>query len=145
MALFKRSTSDGADAPMTEADGLAGIAVCAMCADGVLGAEEDAQLALHVSQLKPFRAVSDDELHETFRRAHALAVSVGDDAALERYAAAVSERLRPTAYFMAADIVMGDDEFGSDERGFLSRLQKLLAIDDATAAKVREVVAIKHR
>lgn len=149
MGLFKKEkTSPPAAVQVTDglsaAEAFAGVAMSAMYADGVLAAEEDNELAVYLAQLEVFRGLSDREMRDVFQRVHQLASAEGDAALLQKSAAAVPERLRPTAFLVAADLVMTDGVVGTDERAFLRRVQDALVVDDATAQKILDVLAIKH-
>lgn len=146
MGLFKKQDGEAAGAgdALSPAEALAGIAMCAMYADGVMSAEEDDELALYLADLAVFRALSDREMSACFQRVQRLAEKSGDAGLLDAAAAALPERLRPAAFLVAADLVMSDGETGDDERAFLRRVQASLKLDEATAAKILEVLAYKH-
>ena len=149
MGLFKKEKAAAPEsvqvgARLTPAEAFAGVAMAATYADGVLSAEEDNELAVYLAQLEVFRGLSDREMRDVFQRVHQLAADDGDGALLQKSAAAVPERLRPTAFLVAADLVMTDGEVGADERVFLKRVQDALVVDDATAQKILDVLAIKH-
>lgn len=145
MGLFSRSRPTGDDASaLTPTEAFAGIAMCAMYADGVLDAEEDDELAVVLARLPIFREHSDDEIRDAFQKTQRMAQDTSDTVVLDACAAALPPRLRPAAYLVAADLIMTDGDVGSDEHAFLRRLQEKLGIDAALAAKIREVLAIKQ-
>lgn len=148
MGLFKRNRQDAEtadeDGPLTPVEGLTAIAVCAVYADGVLSADEDAELAGYLSRMRIFRTLSDRHVEDMLRKVHQLAVRHGDETLLQRSCETLPTNLRPTAYLLATDLLMSDDEFGDDEQHFLQDLQRRLALDDPTAARIRDVLAIKH-
>lgn len=146
MPLFGRAPAADPASPDTlnDADAVVGIAVAAMYADGVLGAEEHEALLTHVSQLAVCADLGEQDLRAMFGRIETLAAEAGDEGLLQRCAEALPPRLHATAYLVAADIVLGDGEVGADERAFLDRVQKALQLDEGEAQKIRHVVTLRH-
>lgn len=146
MGLFSKGKPEPASdaGALTPPDAFAGIAMVAMYADGVMSAEEDDELAVYLAKLAPFQGLSDREMTGCFERVHRIAAREGDEALLQQAAAAVPDRLRATAFLVATEIVMADGHMGDEERALLGRVQRALKVDDERAARIIEVLSLKH-
>jgi len=144
MGLFDKVLGGGSD-KLTEADGVAGVAIAAIAADGVITQEEAAGLGTTLSRMNLFQGMSNRDVNKTFEKVLKLAQTQGVDKLLELSSAAISAELKPTAFAIAADLVLADGHVAGDEKKFLEKIQKYLGVDDALALKVVEVIAIKNR
>lgn len=128
---------------MTEA--FAGVAMCAAFADGVIESEEDDRFADALSKLPCLASVTDEELQAAFVRADSVARRDGERALLATAARAVPPRLRETAFFLGADIVLADGEVAREEQAFLDELRAALGVDESVARRIVDVVCIRNR
>lgn len=139
------SPGAGLDPVRATAEGLAGVAVCAVHADGVVDLAEDAHLAHQLRQMHLFQALLPGELDEILAALHDAVAQVPYDILLEACAREIPIGLKPTAFFLAVDTVMADGEVTRAEAAFLETAQGALEIDDETARVVTEALEIKHR
>lgn len=146
MGLFGRARpARTGDEPLTPAEGLAGVAFAAIYADGVFSAEESADLETYLAKMRIFRRMSPADVRAAFARVEDDVRRRGSEATLAASCAALPDDLKPTAFAMAADLLMGDDEFGEAERRFLAKLGENLGIEEADARTIADVIALKHR
>lgn len=130
---------------LSEAEGFAGIALAAIAADGVITQEEANGLGTTLSRMKLYSGMNSRQLNGVFEKLIKVIRGEGVETLLAKSAAAVKAELRPTAFAVAADLVMSDGHVDGAEKAFLEKIQKSLAVDDATAMKVVEVIQIKNR
>ena len=129
----------------TEREGVAGIALLAMYADGVIVQVEDEVLRERLLQYPLFSDLDEDGLSEVLVRMEAETRARGEEAMMAACAAAIGPWLRPTAYLVAAEIVVADDDVAPEETDYLARLRKTLGLDEAQAKPLLEAVAIRAR
>jgi tellurite resistance protein len=144
MGLFDKVLGSSTD-KLTEAEGFAGIALCAIAADGVITEEEAAGLATTLTRMKLYASMSNRDINKIFEKLVKSARSDGLGKLMESSSAAVNPTLKLTAFAMAADLIMADGEVAAQEKTFLERIQKSLGVSDADALKIVEVIAIKNR
>ena len=144
MGLFDKVLGTSSD-KLNEAEGFAGVAFCAVAADGVLEQEEQMALVTTLSRMKLYSGMNSRQVGNVFEKLVKIARSEGVDVLLQRAAEATPANLKPTAFAVAADLVMADGHIAGEERKFLEKIQKNLGVDDATALKIVEVIEIKNR
>ncbi len=144
MGIFDKVLGSSTD-KLTEAEGFAGIALCAIAADGVITEEEAAGLATTLGRMKLYASMSNRDINKIFEKLIKVARSDGLGKVMEMSSAAVTPGLKPTAFAMAADLIMADGEVAAQEKTFLERIQKSLGVADPDALKIVEVIAIKNR
>jgi len=133
------------DAPLTPAEALVAVAYCAAYADGSMDMEESEELSEQLAECHALRSLDEDGLRAAMMRADEIARKQGEAALLARAASALPAQLRPTAFYLAVDLVAADDELAGEERGFLRTLGQKLGVPDPLAAQIVEVVAIRRR
>jgi tellurite resistance protein len=146
VGLFDKVLGEAAAADrLTVAEGMAGVALCACAADGVVSEEEASELASDLGRMSLYADATEREVDRIFEKLLAIVRQRGVDELLARSAAAVSAELRPTAFAIATDLLMADGTVRAEERAFLERIQKTLQVGDDLALKIVEVIAIKNR
>lgn len=126
----------------TPPQALATAAIMAALADGKLGPNEIERLRLMMRE-QPLLARERDA--EEFIAERAGVTAAHDEAALlEACRAALSPRLRETAFAWAAQIVQEDGSLHQQEHAFLERLRAAFDIPGPLAAKIRVVTAIRR-
>ena len=131
--------------PLTPAEALVGIALCAAYADGSMGAEEDEALTEELQRCRALRGYDESAIRAAMQKADRILSKEGEGGLLARAAAALGPDLRPTAFCLGADLVMADDELAVEEGSFIERLRRSLDVDPALAAKVLDVLRIRAR
>ena len=145
MGLFDKVLSGGATDKLTEAEGMAGIALAAIASDGMITEEEAAGLGTSLSRMKVYAGMSNRDVNKVFEKLIKVARNEGVDKLLELSAASVRPELKQTAFALAADLLMADGNVANEEKRFLEKIQKNLGVNDDVALKIVEVIAIKNR
>lgn len=144
MGLFDKVLGSSND-KLTEADGMAGIALCAVAADGAITEEEAAGLGTSLARMKLYNGMSNRDVNKIFERCIKTVRSQGVEHLMTVSAAAITPTLRPTAFTLAADLIMADGEVAPEEKRFLEKIQKSLDVSDDLALKIVEVIALKNK
>lgn len=145
MGLFDKVLGTSTIDKLNEAEGMAGIALCAIAADGQITEEEAAGLGTTLSRMQLFGGMNNRQVNDIFNKLVKVVRNQGVDALLQMSTAALRAELKPTAFAVAADLIMSDGHVAGAEKTFLERIQKSLSVDDALALKIVEVIAIKNR
>ncbi|HET6405167.1 MAG TPA: tellurite resistance TerB family protein [Candidatus Thermoplasmatota archaeon] len=144
MGLFDKVLGGSTD-KLSEAEGMAGIALAAIASDGMITEEEAAGLGTTLSRMKLYSGMSNRDINKVFEKLIKLARSEGVDKLLDLSSVAIRAELKQTAFAVAADLLMADGHVAPEEKKFLEKIQRSLAVDDEVALKIVEVVAIKNR
>jgi uncharacterized tellurite resistance protein B-like protein len=129
----------------TDREGVAGVALLAMYADGVIAQEEDDVLRERLLEYPLFADLDDDGLGRVLERLSAASRERGAETMLRDWAAAIAPALRPTAFLIAAEIVAADGEVAPEEDDYLARAAKALELPPARSSQIVEVLAIRLR
>lgn len=119
-----------------EREGIAGIALLAMFADGVIAAEEDDVLRERLLLLPAFAGVDDDALGRVLSSVEKIGRDLGPEKMLHACAAALSASGRVAAYKVAAQIVVADADVAPEEDDYLALLREALALTPAEADRI---------
>lgn len=144
MGLFDKVLGSSTD-KLTEAEGMAGIALAAIASDGMITEEEAAGLGTTLSRMKLYGGMSNRDVNKVFEKLIKVARAEGVDKLLEMSSGAVRAELKRTAFAVAADLLMADGHVAPEEKKFLEKIQHSLGVTDEVALKIVEVMAIKNR
>lgn len=144
MGLFDKVLGGSSD-KMTEAEGVAGIALAAIASDGMITEEEVSGLATSLSRMRLFENDPRKVQRALERSVKFMRQTKQPEQLLQIACDAVSEQLKPTAFCIAADLLMSDGDVAGEEKAFLERIQKSLMVPDDLAMKIVDVMAIKNR
>lgn len=145
MGLFDKVLGSSTIDKLSEAEGMAGIALCAIAADGQITEEEAAGLGTTLSRMQLFSGMSNRQVNDIFNKLVKVVRQSGVDALLNLSTQSLRAELKPTAFAIAADLIMADGHVAGQEKVFLERIQKTLGVTDDLALKIVEVIAIKNR
>lgn len=111
-------------------------------ADGTLEAAELATVGTFATTLPEFKG-------RDFRRTAEDAIKAirkckGTDEAVGLLAGLSSTNLKRKCYVLCADIALSSGDVDEKEDALLSKMQKVLEVDDQTAAKIVEVLSMKY-
>jgi tellurite resistance protein len=144
MGLFDKVIGGTTD-KLTEAEGVAGIALCAIAADGVITEEEAAGLGTTLSRMNLYSGMSNRDVNKIFEKLIKVVRGQGVEQLMTLSATAITPGLRPTAFAIATDLLMADGNVAPEEKRFLEKIQKSLDVNDDLAVKIVEVIAIKNK
>lgn len=125
---------------LTEREGVAGIALLAMYADGVIAAEEDDVLRERLLRYPDVFGGSDDELGRMLSRVEKLGEEIGPAKLMDACIAAVKGPMRASAYRIAAEIVVADHDLAPEEDEYLEVLRDGLGISADEADRIHAQV-----
>ena len=145
MGLFDKVLGSSDTTKLTEAEGMAGIALCAVAADGVITEEEAAGLGTSLSRMNLYSGMSNRDVNKIFEKLIQIVRRNGVDQLMMLSSNAITTPLKPTAFAIATDLLMADGHVAPEEKAFLERIQKSLQVDDPMAVKIVEVIAVKNR
>lgn len=112
---------------LTEREGVAGIALLAMFADGLIRPEEDDVLRERLASHALFSGLDDAQLGEMLERVEKVSRELGPDAFLRACCARLEGEAVDAAFAIAQEIVEADEEVAAEENDLLTRLDELLA------------------
>lgn len=116
-----------------------------MAVNGTLNAHNAVRMNELLSSSPVFRRPDGGPIPGLAARAIALLAAQGLPAVLTACARSIPANLRPTAFALAADLVLSDGRMGDRERSFLDELQGVLRIGDPTALRILDVLLLKNR
>ena len=140
-ALHEVGSQTQEAAAMPVSDALAAILVASVFMDGTLNVDESARLESVLATSRLFR----DATVGSIQRAITLLNDRGAEAVLTEAARALPAELRPTAFAMGVDLVLCDGRVEPREQAYVDSLRSALSVDEATALKIVEVLAITNR
>jgi tellurite resistance protein len=123
--------------------GVVGVALYAIIADGVVADEEMEGLRFMLGRMQLLADAQ--RIDAGLQKALRVAKAKGHDGLLAAAAQAVPMDMRQTTYAVAADLLFSDGRLEEDEKAALARIQRALGVPDAFAAKVVEVLSVKNR
>ena len=145
MGLFDKVLGGSTTDKLTEAEGMAGIALCAVAADGVITEEEAAGLGTSLSRMNLYGGMSNRDVNRIFEKLIKVVRQNGVEQLMTLSSQAITPNLKPTAFTIATDLLMADGNVAPEEKRFLEKIQKSLDVNDDLAVKIVEVIAIKNR
>jgi tellurite resistance protein len=114
-----------------------------MCAaDGVMEASELAALNAFIGTLPEFKGKN---LNELFNQAKKLSTKFPSFRDSVKVLADIhSPAIKKKAFVLAVDIAMSSGDIDESEDQLLEAMQRILGVDDATASRIIEVMALKY-
>jgi hypothetical protein len=129
---------------MTPQEAVATLLVAAARADGSVSPHEANVIDLEIEAMRLFRGCTEATLQSLHAKVSARLKRQGADVAVAKAAAAIPRALRVTVYAKTLDLLFSDGRTPHQEQVFAEQIQRLLGIDDHTASKVTEVLAVKN-
>ncbi len=117
----------------------------AMEASGHVSAEEAARTHNIIWSMRRFRHKPGEIVGREIEEMRTLVGRYGAPAIVAAAARAIPARLRPTAFAIAADLVLVDGKIERLERRFLDRLGTDLRLDRDVARRILDVMVLKNR
>ena len=112
---------------LTDREGVAGIAMLAMFADGIIRPEEDDVLRARLQEHPLFADASEGEVGRILAKLERASREAGADALLRACCDVVRAEFADQAMALATEIVQADEEVADAERDYLGALQQLLS------------------
>jgi uncharacterized tellurite resistance protein B-like protein len=132
-------------AALTMREAAVTILMSAVASDGALAQQEADRLDALLPSMRLFQRTSPEHLRDLTETALGLLGSHRPEILLPACAELIPEDLRAPLFALAVELVIADGEVADGETQFVDALKKALAIDDAVAATVIEVLVMKSR
>ena len=126
-------------------EALIALFIGAMDANGQVAREELARAHHLIWSTRRFRRKSGETVGRLIDRMKRFLEQHDRAAVMERAARAIPAKLRPSAYAIAADLLLADGRIDAHERRFLQRLAASFGIGTRRAAGIVEVMLLKNR
>ena len=138
----------GTSSAKTEADDvlLLHALFCIAAADGSISDSEDALIRAYTNTLPEFRDMDGHAFDTAMNASVQIAQAYNRDmkASLVVLAEIKSDAVRNKAFVLAVDIAMSSGSVDEAEEEMLEAMHRILEIDDALAARIFEIVALKY-
>ena len=144
MGLFDKVLGKGSD-QLDVPEAFLAVALTAVAADGVLTQEEALGLTNILSRMHTFEKWTQKDLSKAMDKLGRVIKEGGVDTVLQAAAKPLPKELRPTAFAIAADLLLADGTVAETEKAYLGKLQGALGLKDDDALKIVEVLEIKNR
>ncbi len=116
-----------------------------VAADGNVSEDEIGEIAVRSKRMQSLKQMSNDQLGSTIRKLVNQAKSEGADALLKKAVEALPADLRPSAFAIGVDLMLGDGSVQGNEMKALEVLQQRLEVPNDLAMKIVEVFQIKSK
>ncbi|HEY1170284.1 MAG TPA: tellurite resistance TerB family protein [Verrucomicrobiae bacterium] len=121
------------------------VMLIAIAADGSISEEEIGEIGVRSKRMQSLKQMSNEQLGSTVRKLVNLAKTNGAPKLLTQAAEALPAELRPTAFAVAADLMLGDGGVQGNEMKALEAMQQTLQVPPDLAVKIIEVLQIKSK
>ena len=135
----------GPNKELTKQEAFAGILLSAIASDGHVSDEEAQGMWTILGRMKMFDNWAPDKFNHMMNRLLGILKREGHQKLMSRSAEALPEKLRPTAFCAACDLVLADGVVEDAEKEFLDELQGLLEISGDQALSIVEVMILKNQ
>jgi tellurite resistance protein len=133
-----------AEAPLDADEAFIALLIAAMEASGHASADEGERAQHIIWSTRRFRYRSGEAVGRRVERMRSLIGERGAAAVIEAAARAVPRRLRPTAFAVAADLVLVDGRMDRSEKRFLGTLAADLGLGPEITGKILDVIRLKN-
>ena len=133
------------EAPLTVQEAFAAILLGAVNADGNVSSDEGTRVYQVLKSMNLYLGLSPEALQVIVGTMMERIEYQGVAAVVARAAKAIPQELRTTVFANAADLVLSDRSVKRHERDFMTELQTVLHLDDATALDILHVITAKNR
>ena len=146
MGLFDEKFNQPSESPpLSTAEAIAAICLVAIAADGYLSEQEGREMDMLLSRMRLFKSYSNDMIGRMKDSLLNQLKQYGPGRLVENAKAAMPSELAPTAFALAADLVLADGTVTSQEQAFLDDLYRILELSGEQALRIVEVMTIKNR
>ncbi len=146
MGLFDEMFNQPSESPpLNPAEAIAAICLVAIAADGYLSEQEGREMDMLLSRMRLFKSYSNDMIGRMKDSLLNQLKQYGPGRLVENAKAAMPSELAPTAFALAADLVLADGTVTAQEQAFLDDLYRILELSGEQALRIVEVMTIKNR
>lgn len=134
------------DTPLKPEQALIYAMITVSAVDRTISDEELGRIGTIVKELPAFRDFDSDWLlQESQECGKILGKNGGMRRVLDLVTASLPERLRETAYVLAAEVAASDERIASEEIRFLDLLAEALSLDKLTCAALERAATARHQ
>ena len=146
MGLFD-SLLGGQSAPqgLSKQEAFLSVMLISVAADGNVSEDEIGEIAVRSKRMQSLKQMSNDQLGSTIRKLVNQAKSEGAESLLKKAVEALPADLRPSAFAIGVDLMLGDGSVQGNEMKALEVLQQRLEVPNDLAMKIVEVFQIKSK
>ena len=130
------------DQTWTAPEAFLGVLLAAMLCDGGAATEEIEALQAILNRSRSFKTIPPEQLSGAVDEISARIQSNPDCVAAA--CAALPEDMRATAFALALDLILADNELTRTEAKFLNDLTSWLQLDNGTVQHISEVIVVKN-
>lgn len=123
---------------LTPAEGVVGIAFCAVAADRRITTEELSELASSLSGMDMFSGFGKAKLLKGAKKVYEIAEERGTETLLDRSTEAIPQDMCDDVFRTAAGLIEADEQVTDAERRFLDDLERELDLPTGQARHARE-------
>lgn len=145
MGLFDKILGNDENAPFSKQEGMAGILLLMIAADGEISQEELVGFFTTCARMKLFSGVSQSQFNGMLKKISNVLRKQGAEAVLSKAAEPLTPEQKETAFALATDMAFADGSVQPQEKVLLEKIQKQLGVSDALAMKIVEVIMIRNR
>ena len=146
MGLFDKVMGPKEDkTKLSKEEAFAAVAFAAIAADGVITEEEARGFIVGLYRMKMFANFSDRDMNAILNKLVNTIKKNGLEGMVTMANESLPADLKQTAFAFATDLAFADGDVDQTERDILTKVQQLMAIPEAQAMKIIEVIMIKNK
>jgi hypothetical protein len=145
MGLFDDTLGDSQSAKVTKEIAFVGILMLADYSDGNVSVEEVRAFGNTVCRMKLYRDMTEQQINRVLDQALGFIRRGGIDGALQKFAEALPENLRRTAFANACNQVLADGVVEEEEKAFINNLRRALNVSGDDAQMIAQVMVWKNQ
>jgi len=133
------------NAKLNSQEAFAGVLLGASACDGHIADDEVQGLMTALLRMKLYQRFTDKNYNQMFNKLLGVLKKKGVDVLVDACAEALPAELRDTAFANACDIVLADGVVEPDEKEFVDKLQRKLAIANDAALEIVQIMVVKNK
>jgi uncharacterized tellurite resistance protein B-like protein len=146
MGLFDQTaTTPPLDITLTPGQAFASICLIAVAADGVITGNESQAITTIFSRMNLFSDISGNNMRDMIDMLLNILKAGNAKALFDKAVVALPADLKETVFAITTDLVLADGELSEEEETLLDELYNALAIPEALADKIIDVMLIKNK
>jgi hypothetical protein len=130
---------------LTPQESFAGILLAASACDGHISDDESSNLIAAVARMRLFQRVNEKEFGQVMDKLVGILKKKGPDVLLDGCCETLPKELVNSAFANACNIVLADGTVDQEEKEFIDKLSKKLAVEPQTAKSIAQVMVIKNK
>ena len=147
MGLFDRvlGIQTTTQATFSPAEAYAASTLAAIASDGYLADEEVEGFITNLNRMQLFKSYSGDVMRRMIDKLFGIMKRDGVEVLFGLAKASLPHEMAPSAFAVAADLILADGVVTAEEENFLNQLYGALELSEDIAVKIIEVMMLKNR